>query len=29
MLHHFIHSEYVMFVPLALFIIAFGILKDR
>lgn len=29
MLHNFINSEFVMFVPLALFIIAFGILKDR
>jgi len=29
MWHNFITSEYVMFIPLALFIIAFGILKDR
>jgi len=29
MLNNFIHSEYVMLVPLALFIIAFGILKDK
>jgi len=29
MLHNFLNSEYVMLVPLALFVIAFGILKDR
>jgi len=29
MLHNFINSEYVGLVPLIVFIILFGILKDR